>query len=72
MDNKFTYFGLEIVKNKDNVVGVKESDIKKLPFYDLWCKKSIGSTCALYENDDKLIYLHDWEKFSKLFIKTGK
>ncbi len=31
----------------------------------------MGSTYALIGEREKLIYLHDWEKFSRRFINTG-
>ena len=42
-----TYFGLEIFSN-GYCSGVKESDIKKLPFYEFWLKKSLGSTQGVF------------------------
>ena len=62
-----TYFGLEI--HQGNLV--KENDIKKLPFYDLWYESSKGSTQPLIDNEE-YVYLSDFESFSKLFIETGK
>lgn len=61
-----TYFGLPVVRGKY----VRESDIRKLPFFEFWAESSIGSTC-IGDGDDSLIYLHDWEAFSLLFIRTG-
>ena len=64
-----------------------ESDIKKLDFYEYWRKVSRGSGMLSimqdngedgdlydesYEVIDCLIYLYDWEKFSQIFINTGK
>ncbi len=72
MDKKYTYFGLEVVRNEFGQIGVKWSDIEKLPFYDFWYKKSSGSTCAAFGKDDRLVYLRDWEKFSRKFICMGK
>jgi hypothetical protein len=64
---KTTYFGLTVYENR----AVKESDIKKLPFYEFWKESFRGSTCQ--EIDGEIfIYLHDWESFCKLFIETGK
>ena len=62
-----TYFGLEI--QEGNLV--KQSDIKKLPFYEFWLESAKGSTCAIIDGEE-YIYLSDWESFASLFIKTGK
>ena len=45
--------------------GVLESDIKKLDLYSHWCKVSRVYTvlCATHDNG---------EKFSQIFINTGK
>ena len=66
---------------------VLESDIKKLDFYEYWCEVSRGSGMLpimqdngedgdLYDESceviDCLIYLYDWEKFSRIYINTGK
>ena len=42
-----TYFGLEICSN-GNSIGVRESVIKRLPFYEFWLKKSLGSTQGVF------------------------
>lgn len=64
-----TYFGLEIVRDKF----VRESDIAVLPFYEFWSESSIGSAFIVDpETKDNLVYLHDWEAFSCLFIQTGR
>ena len=67
--------------------GVLESDIKKLDFYEYWRDVSRASTmlCITHDNGedgdlydesceviDCLIYLYDWEKFSRIYINTGK
>ena len=55
--------------------GVLESDIKKLDFYNHWCKVSRASTMLCVTHDsgesDNLVYLYDWEKFSRIYINTG-
>lgn len=73
-----TYFGLEIFSN-GYCSGVKESDIKRLPFYEFWLKKSLGSMQGVFVDEsgkeiesESLVYLHDWEKFCRIFINTGK
>ena len=65
-----TYFGLEIFSN-GYCPRVKESDIKKLLFYEFWLKKSLGSTQGVFVDEngkeiesERLVYLHDWEKFA--------
>lgn len=55
--------------------GVLESDIKKLDLYNHWRKVSRASTmlCVTHDNgkSDSLVYLYDWEKFSRIYINTG-
>ncbi|WP_167496261.1 hypothetical protein [Campylobacter concisus] len=52
-----------------------ESDIKKLDLYNHWCKVSRASTMLCVTHDsgesDNLVYLYDWEKFSRIYINTG-
>ena len=45
--------------------GVLKSEIKKLDFYNYWCEVSRTSTmlCVTHDNG---------EKFSQIFINTGK
>ena len=45
--------------------GVLESDIKKLDLYSHWCKVSRASTMLYVTHDSG-------EKFSQIFINTGK
>ncbi|CAD7289038.1 hypothetical protein [Campylobacter suis] len=76
MVGKKTYFGLKVI-NHQGVIGVLKSDIKKLPFYEFWCEKSIGSTHGGIEDEngnliESIIYLHDWEKFCRIFINSGR
>ena len=67
--------------------GVLESDIKKLDFYEYWYEVSRGAGMLpimqdngedgdLYDESceviDCLIYLYDWEKFSRIYINIGK
>ena len=69
MANQKTYFGLRVIRKK-YVLG---SDIKKLPFYEFWLKSSLGSTFTRDAmSGEDLIYLEDWEEFSRLFIETGR
>ncbi len=69
MASQTTYFGLQVIRGKY----VLSSDIQKLPFHEFWLKSSLGST---YTRDplsgEDLIYLDDWEEFSRLFIETGR
>jgi len=66
---KRTYFGLEIIQGKL----IRRTDIAALPFADFWAASSIGST-TLKENKTgvEYVYLHDWEAFARLFIRTGR
>ncbi len=66
-----TYFGLQTYKLLNGKI-VKQSDIAKLPFCALWQEKSAGSTILPLDDNDFGIYLHDWEKFCRIFIKTGE
>jgi len=61
-----TYFGITVYK-----YGVKRSEIVKLPFFDYWSKVSNGSTETMVDNES-YVCLHDWERFSKIFIQNGK
>jgi len=66
---KVSYFGLPVI----NDWFVRKNDIKNLPFYEFWEESSIGSTVLKNGGtDDDLVPLVDWERFSRLFIKTGK
>jgi len=69
--NKFTFFGLKVY-TIDNQDYIREEDIKKLPFYEFWKESAKGSTYIIDEKLGNLIFLYDWESFSKEFIKTGK
>ena len=55
--------------------GVLKSEIKKLDIYKHWCKVSRASTMLCVTHDsgksDNLVYLYDWEKFSRIYINTG-
>ena len=66
---KRTYFGLEIING--NLVRL--SDIEALPFVDFWRMSSSGSTMLVdTQTGQTFVYLHDWEAFAELFIRTGK
>jgi hypothetical protein len=64
-----TYFGLEVYE--DNGKYVLVSDIKKLPFFSFWQDSARGTTCLLLD-ENRGVFLHDWENFCKLFIETGR
>ena len=80
--NKTVFFGVKPVKyelttnssNPHTFWFVREVDIETLPFYDFWMESAAGSACLPdTENPSKgLIYTHDWERFCRLFIATGK
>ena len=62
-----SYFGVEVIDD----AFVSQEAIESLPFYDFWLESASGSTMLSIDNKN-YIYLHDWEAFCKLFIKTGK
>lgn len=63
-----TYFGLEVIRGKM----VRLVDIEALPFADFWRESAIGSTMPHDSaTGETLVYLHDWERFCRLFIETG-
>lgn len=63
-----TYFGI-IIQGRNLLL---LEDIKKLPFYEFWEESSIGSAQLIDGSGRVLIYLHDWERFAREFIKTGR
>ena len=64
-----TYFGLEVVRGQF----VRLADIEALPFVDFWRVSTTGTT-FLHDPETaiSLVYLHDWERFCRLFIQTGQ
>ena len=62
-----SFFGMPVFEGKL----IRESDIAKLPFYDFWRESARGSTQPILD-DESYVYLHDWEAFCRLFIKTGR
>ena len=67
-----SYFGVSVVQ-VGNMTCVSLQEIERLPFYAFWLESARGSTMLLHpETDEKLVYLHDWEAFCALFIRTGK
>ena len=76
---QFAFFGIKPVRYKSTTSDqfywlVREVDIETLPIYDFWKESAFGSTCMPDEQHPgkSLVYVHDWEAFCKLFIKTGK
>ena len=67
---KKTFFGLDVV-TVDGAEFVCVDDIRKLPFFEFWLASSAGSTMRQH-GDITLVFLHDWEVFSQLFIRTGR
>lgn len=64
-----TFFGLPVLENKL----VRLSDIEALPFAEFWRESAVGSTTLHRDNShETYVYLHDWENFARLFIKTGR
>ena len=67
-----SYFGISVVEIY-NMQCVPRQEIERLPFYAFWLESARGSTMLIHpETDEKLVYLHDWEAFCSLFIRTGK
>ena len=70
-----SFFDLSVYEFLD-MFEVLESDIKKLSFYGHWCEVSRAFTMLFFTHDngesDSLVYLYDWEKFSRIFMNTGK
>jgi hypothetical protein len=62
-----SFFGIPVHNKK--LVAVE--DIKKLPFYNFWRESMTGSTILVDQQGNEMIYLHDWERFSKRFIEHG-
>ena len=71
-ENTMTYFGLTVMQIGAAKV-VPLSEIEALPFADFWKESAVGSTLLSNpETGEDLVYLHDWERFSRRFIETGK
>lgn len=66
-DPAVTYFGLAVVAGRF----VRLADIERLPFAAFWRESAAGSA-QLDRDGETLVYLHDWESFSRLFIRTGQ
>lgn len=63
-----TYFGLPIIAGKL----VRLSDIEALPFADFWRESAKGSAVLVDAHGETFVYLHDWQAFAELFIRTGR
>ena len=67
-----TYYDLKIYDN-GTMRGVLQDDIEALPFFDYWQKMSLCSTQGIYIDESgkehRLVYLHDREKFYRLFAR---
>ena len=50
---------------------VMEHHIAELPFYPFWRDSSIGSAQNLIDGQ-AAVFLHDWNAFCRLFVRTGK
>ena len=50
---------------------VMEHHIAELPFYSFWRDSSIGSAQSLIDGQ-AAVFLHDWNAFCRLFVRTGK
>lgn len=67
-----SYFGVSVVQ-VGNMSCVPLQEIERLPFYNFWFESTSGSALLVHpETNEKLVYLHDWEAFCVLFIRTGK
>ena len=50
---------------------VMERHIAELPFHPFWRDSSIGSAQSLIDGQ-ATVFLHDWNAFCRLFVRTGK
>ena len=50
---------------------IMERHIAELPFYSFWRDSSIGSAQSLIDGQ-AAVFLHDWNAFCRLFVRTGK
>ena len=50
---------------------VMEHHIAALPFYPFWRDSSIGSAQSLIDGQ-AAVFLHDWNAFCRLFVRTGR
>ncbi|WP_455512179.1 hypothetical protein [Neisseria lactamica] len=66
-------FGVLVVRpaGQGDCPVVKERHIAELPFYSFWRDSSIGSAQSLIDGQ-AAVFLHDWNAFCRLFVRTGK
>ena len=50
---------------------VMERRLAELPFYSFWRDSSIGSAQSLID-EQAAVFLHDWNAFCRLFVRTGR
>lgn len=66
-------FGVPVMRTagQGNSPVVMERHIAELPFYSFWRDSSIGSAQSLIDGQ-AAVFLHDWNAFCRLFVRTGK
>ncbi|OAM21523.1 hypothetical protein A7P89_07925 [Eikenella corrodens] len=66
-------FGVPVMRpaGQSDCPVVMEHHIAELPFYPFWRDSSIGSAQSLIDGQ-AAIFLHDWNAFCRLFVRTGK
>ncbi|EEG24934.1 Uncharacterised protein [Eikenella corrodens] len=67
------YFGVPVIRpaGQSDCPVVMERHIAALPFYPFWRDSSIGSAQSLIDGQTA-VFLHDWNAFCRLFVRTGK
>ena len=68
-----TCFGVPVMRpaGRGDCPVVMERHIAELPFYLFWRDSSIGSAQSLIDGQ-AAVFLHDWNAFCRLFVRTGK
>ena len=66
-------FGVPVMRpaGRGDCPVVMERHIAELPFYSFWRDSSIGSAQSLID-EQAAVFLHDWNAFCRLFVRTGK
>lgn len=66
-------FGVSVMRpaGEGDCPVVMERHIAELPFYPFWRDSSIGSAQSLIDGQ-AAVFLHDWNAFCRLFVRTGK
>ena len=66
-------FGVPVMRpaGRGDCPVVMERHIAELPFYPFWRDSSIGSAQSLIDGQ-AAVFLHDWNAFCRLFVRTGK